>query len=472
MNLQPEMISDAMQQDGDDPRQRCEAGEDAFSVTRWMEKSGAERKHEGSELSLLGRGTAQGASPGPGMVHDCHKPYTCVKHQYASTWHRLWYKNRSYLLVIISVVFGSAMTLFTKLLESGNKGMHPLRILFFRMVVTSVLCIVPFYIMKDSGSLLGPRKLRWVLVFRGISGFFGLCGIWMSISEFDKEYEGNEHAVAKLTRCTGFLDLADATVITFLTPSMVAIFSAIFRGQPFTRKEQLASLLAMLGVVFIARPAILFGSPVSAVAEQGPHATVVGRNSAASDRLTGTVLALISATGGAGAFIAIRSIGDRVSILTTTLYFAVICTIISGTALAIAPLIDYGQPDVRFGLAEGATQWALMAGIVLCGLMTQLLLTAGLGGETKTNKAPAMVYTGMVWTAGFDRWVFGEQMYWSSLVGCTLIVGGAIWMVVQPQPAAAASRKAAQDVEAEAAEGVSDESTSMAIELRLRDGHE
>lgn len=238
--------------------------------------------------------------------------------------------------------------------------------------------------------------------------------------------------------------------------------------QPFTRKEQLASLLAMLGVVFIARPAVLFGNPASEAVDRISGVSEVEEKASPSDRLTGTVLALISATGGAGAFISIRTIGGRANIFTTTLYFAISCTIISGTVLAIAPAVDYDQPQVRFGLAEGATQWTLMVGIIICGLLTQLFLTAGLGGETKTNKAPAMVYTGMLWTAGFDRWVFGERMYWSSVVGCTLIVGGAIWMVMQPRPEA--SSQASRDPEVGVAAATSDEEAAPMIELSQREG--
>lgn len=252
---------------------------------------------------------------------------------------------------------------------------------------------------------------------------------------------------------------------------MVAIFSAVFMKQPFTRKEQLASLLAMLGVVFIARPAVLFGNPVSAVTDSMPNVTATEKNASASERLTGTVFALVSATGGAGAFITIRTIGGKANILTTTLYFAMTCTAVSGMALLIAPLIDYDQPSVRFGLVEGVTQWTLMIGIVICGLLTQLFLTAGLSGETKTNKAPAMVYTGMLWSAGLDRWVFGEKMYWSSVVGCTLIVGGAIWMVLQPKPEASptSTSRAAHDIEAGAAATTSNEAAPMVMELRQRD---
>lgn len=247
---------------------------------------------------------------------------------------------------------------------------------------------------------------------------------------------------------TGFLDLADATVITFLTPSIVATFSTIFQNKPFTGKERIASLLAMLGVVFIARPTMLFRTSSAATADVpsvsptlvdgDPMAqpSPIGEDQTADSRLMGIMLALLSAVGGAGAFISIRAIGSRAHTLTTTSYFSALCTVFSATALLIAPLIGYGQPQLGFGLPQDQTQWLLILAITICGMLTQLLMTAGIGGETKTNKAPAMVYTGMIWTAGFDRWVFGKEMYWSSIVGCALIVGGAAWIAIQPKPEA------------------------------------
>lgn len=275
-----------------------------------------------------------------------------------------------------------------------------------------------------------------------------------------------------------FLDLADATVITFLTPSIVATFSAIFQNKPFTGKERIASLLAMLGVVFIARPTMLFDTSSAATAEVPsvsptlgdghPMAqpSAMGEDRIADSRLMGIMLALLSAVGGAGAFISIRAIGSRAHALTTTNYFSALCTVFSATAISMAPLIGYGQPQLEFGLPQDQTQWLLLVAITICGMLTQLLLTAGIGGETRTNKAPAMVYTGMIWTAGFDRWVFGKKMYWSSIVGCALIVGGAAWIAIQPKPEAA--RGAAGDVENRAGTGL-EEAADLTLELNSLD---
>lgn len=235
-----------------------------------------------------------------------------------------------------------------------------------------------------------------------------------------------------------FLDLADATVITFLTPSMVAIFSALFLEQPFTRREKLASVMALLGVMSIARPPLLFGTPYGAIEKMSTSIEEAFRSLdtkdevTAADRLTGTMLAVVSAVGGAGSLIAIRTIGGRAHPFTTTSYFAGTCTLVGGATLAVAPFIGYQQPQLRFALPSGLFQWAFVVTIIVLGMVAQLLLTAGVASETQSNKAPAMMYAGMLWTAALDCWVFGVKMHWSSFVGCCLIVGGAVWIALQP----------------------------------------
>lgn len=333
------------------------------------------------------------------------------------------------MLVVTSSVFSSAMALFTKLLELGDDGMDAFQILFIRMGVTTIWCTSLLCWKGNPDSLIGSREVRGLLLLRGISGFFGIVGIWTAIK---------------------FLSLADASVVTFLTPTIVGFYSAIFLRQPYTRKEQLASLVALVGVVFIARPSFLFSnvspsspsSPAPGVADGGYSAE--GTESAAH-RLTGILFALLSAFGGAGAFIAIRAIGDRCQVLTTTNSFAVCCTLISAAALTIAPLVGYDQPHVRFGLPQSPRQWLLVSMITVCGFLAQWFLTAGLGSENRSHKAPAMVYTGMLWTAAFDRFFLGQSMYWSSLLGCALIVGSAVWVVAMPKPAGTPST--AGDVE-------------------------
>ncbi|PSR77766.1 hypothetical protein BD289DRAFT_138835 [Coniella lustricola] len=106
-------------------------------------------------------------------------------YQSFATMDQFWERNRSYVLVILSTVFGSVMTLLAKLLEDGGNGMDPFQILFFRMFITWIVLSVLLFFRRPSEFPWGPAssRIRWLLVARGIAGYFGICGIWTSIRE-------------------------------------------------------------------------------------------------------------------------------------------------------------------------------------------------------------------------------------------------------------------------------------------------
>lgn len=96
---------------------------------------------------------------------------------------RFWTSNRSYLLVIMSTLFGSLMTLLTKLLESEEQGMHVFQILWCRMTVSWLVCAISVYYAKPAEFPFGPRKVRWLLITRGICGFIGIGSLWTALSK-------------------------------------------------------------------------------------------------------------------------------------------------------------------------------------------------------------------------------------------------------------------------------------------------
>lgn len=342
---------------------------------------------------------------------------------------RFWQQNKSVLLVFLAQVFGALMNLAARLLELEGEGMHPFQLLFVRMSLTTAVSCLYMYWRKVPGFPLGPRDVRWLLVARGLSGFFGIFGMWYSMM---------------------YLPLAEATVITFLVPSVAGYICHLTIHDPFTRKEQISSFLALAGVVLIARPTSLFSSAAA-------HADVAARAAATSDmphlgepvspsqRLTAIGVALLGVLGGSGAITTIRTIGERTHPLISVNYFSTWCTLVTTTVLAAAPLLGVGQPALRFGFPHSPRQWALLLLICLCGFTTQYLMTAGLGGE-RSNRATAMVYTHMLFAAGFDKWVFGHEMGIVSLVGCGLIIGSALWAALskKPTPAAAADVEVGQ----------------------------
>lgn len=266
-----------------------------------------------------------------------------------------------------------------------------------------------------------------------------------------------------------FLPLAEATVITFLAPMLAGYICHVLLKDPFTRREQLAFLLALAGVILIARPISLFGSApstttttITTTPPPAPHpssfpansttttsttATTTPEEATPPQRLLAILVALLGVLGGAAALSSIRYIGTRAHALITVTYFTVCSTLASVAALLLAPLLfqSIGQnPDpgtdgaasssssrLSFSgvLPASAYGWFLLGTVGLCGFVMQFMVTLGLGKE-RSNRAAAMAYTQMVFAAGFDRWVFGHSMGVASLVGCGMIVGSALWVVL------------------------------------------
>lgn len=234
-----------------------------------------------------------------------------------------------------------------------------------------------------------------------------------------------------------YLPLAEATVIAFLAPAIAGYICYLFLGYPYTVKERIATFIALAGVILIARPTSLFGNhttpPVAAAPSNTTTTTTTGtphllpgQDPTPAQRLTAIGIALIGVAGASGAYVTIKWIGPRAHPLISVTYFSVWSTVVSTTALLLAPLLKINQPALRFALPASAYQWVLLGALGACGFVMQFMMTAGLGGE-KGNRATAMLYTHMLFAAGFDRWVFGVRMGVVSLGGCGLIVGSALW---------------------------------------------
>ncbi|KAL1903379.1 hypothetical protein Sste5346_000005 [Sporothrix stenoceras] len=359
-------------------------------------------------------------------------------------WARIWSRHKAVLLVLGAQFFGALMNLFARLLEldSGGQSFHPMQLLFVRMVITTVVSSLYMYKYKVPHFPLGPPGVRWLLVLRGLTGFFGIFGIWYSMM---------------------YIPLAEATVFTFLTPSVSGYICYVLLKDPFTRKEQIASVVALFGVILITRPLSLFSSsePLDGSSEDmggdALNATVAAirevvnstmeavldpSSSASSDiaaadsghvstsqRLLAIGTALLGVLGASGAFTTIRAIGTRAHPLISVNYFSTWCIIVTSTVLTFAPMLDIGQPHLQFAFPHSLRQWALLLLICICGFGTQFLGTKGLGLE-RSNRATAMIYTQMLFAASFDRFVFGHEMGPTSLVGCGLIIGSALWVVL------------------------------------------
>jgi hypothetical protein len=96
----------------------------------------------------------------------------------------IWTANKGLALVMIAQVFGTLMNVTTRLLEmEGNNGQgyHPFQILFARMGITVICASLYMWRSKTEHFPFGMKEVRPLLIARGLSGFFGVFGMYCKL---------------------------------------------------------------------------------------------------------------------------------------------------------------------------------------------------------------------------------------------------------------------------------------------------
>lgn len=273
-------------------------------------------------------------------------------------------RNAGLFLIASAQMFFSIMNLCVKLLSIGDPPIHPLEIILLRMLITWLGALGYLHYTKVPDYFFGPKGVRLLLVVRGVVGFFGLFGIYYSLQ---------------------YLDLSDATVLTFLAPILTGYFGWIFLKEQFLRTELYAGILSLIGVILIARPQTLFGS--------GSSKTV---DATGLQRVSAVGVALLGVLGAASAYTTIRAIGHRAHPLISVSMFALYSTLVAGIGLVVIK-----QPFVVPSTFAGWAEWIVIG---LSGFVAQFLLTAGLQRE-RAGRGVTMVYLQMVFAFAFERYL-------------------------------------------------------------------
>ncbi|EAW07900.1 DMT family transporter [Aspergillus clavatus NRRL 1] len=342
----------------------------------------------------------------------------------------IWLQSKGMILVMMAQFFGASMNVMTQILELQG-GLDPFQVLFARMSVTVVASYLYMWY-KGVRHPFGTRPVLGLLIFRAMGGFFGVYGIYYGVQ---------------------YLPLSEATVLTFLAPILTCYACSLFLpNETFTRKQQLAGLISLVGVVLIARP---FSAATPSSGAPPDAGALESRKPGAADEFH-HVLAicalLMGVVGAACAYTAIRIIGQRCHALVSVTYFSLFTTIVSFLAMLLVP-------SVPFKLPESGFEWALIAGLGICGFLLQFLLTTGLayvpppprqrktpgladtngvssGGDDKPAKsssgsrATSMIYTQMLFALFYDKTVWGNTLSPMSWLGSALIVGSALYVAL------------------------------------------
>lgn len=267
-------------------------------------------------------------------------------------------RNNGLILVALSQVFFAGMNVMAKLLsvpsDPNDAPVSTFQLIFVRMSLTYVFAVAYMMYTKVPDFLLGPKEVRGLLLLRSTVGFMGLFSIYFSLQ---------------------YLPLSDATVLTFLTPCFTLVLGYFFLGESFTKREALAGLVALLGVVFIARPLSFFGTTDDATSGN------VSTNSTSSSgvpeateaqRLSAVLVSLLGVVGAGGAYVTIRYIGKRAHALISVSMFSLVACMFSLGGLVVtkqAIVLPRGQ-GLIYLVALGCS-----------GFIAQFLLTLGLQRE-------------------------------------------------------------------------------------------
>lgn len=312
--------------------------------------------------------------------------------------------NTGVSLLLASQFCNSIMILTCKLLETDkdfDTPIHPVQILFVRMFITYVLCVVYMVVTRSvEDAPFGPPALRPLLLARGVLGFIGVFGLYYSLQ---------------------YLSLSDAVSITFLIPMVTPFFAWIVLGERYLLLEAGCGLLSLGGVIMVAKPDFLFGTE--------PESEIPADDSAESSstqlRLMATGIGLLGVCGASSVYILLRKIGKLAHPLISVSYFALLTCLITMVSILVIPSLSVQMP-------RNAYQWFLFLLIGCSGFLMQFCLAAGLQRE-KAGKSSLMIYTNMVFALFWDLVIWNHFPGLLSVLGTGLIIGSA-FIVIKYKP--------------------------------------
>ncbi|PWY81820.1 hypothetical protein BO70DRAFT_362253 [Aspergillus heteromorphus CBS 117.55] len=376
------------------------------------------------------------SSPSPAATMSAQSWWTTMSHPARE----FWAQGKGMILVLGAQFFGATMNVMTQFLEIKGKegrGLDPFQILFARMSITVLASYLYMWYARVPHPL-GTRDVFPLLMLRASGGFFGVYGLYFSVQ---------------------YLPLSEATVVTFLAPILTCYAcSFLIPNETFTRKQQLAGIVSLAGVVLIARP---FPFMRSGAPADDPELGDTPGSTDSYHHVLAIVVALVGVLGASCAYTTIRMIGQRCHPLVSVTYFSMFTTVVATLAMLFVPSIPLELPGTLL-------EWTLLLGLGVCGFLLQFLLTAGLSyvppprkskgrGESSPptssgSRATFMIYMQMLFAVFYDRTVWGSTLSAVSWVGSGMILGSAIYVAMAREGAKGAGAGEGKETERAAVE--------------------
>lgn len=269
--------------------------------------------------------------------------------------------------MVASAFAFSAMTLFVKL---AGERLPSQEIVFARALVTLVLSWI---VLRRSGKSPWGRH-RSLLVLRGALGFVGLSCVYYAVTH---------------------LPLAEATVLQYLHPVFTALLAALVLREGLRASVGLSCVLGLAGVLFVTRPALLFGGAAAPLAP----------------------LAVLVAVGGAlfssCAYVVVRRLAAVEDPVVIVFYFPMVAVPASLPAFLDGPVLPRGL------------DWLWLAGVGVSAQLGQVWMTHGLRREA-AGRASAISYVQVLFAAGWGALFFGERPTAWTALGAALVLCGTL----------------------------------------------
>jgi len=298
-------------------------------------------------------------------------------------------------LVFLSGIGFSIQSLSVKLLEEHTGFNASFQIVFWRGFVQSIvsyILIVKFRTEAEPNTeILGPTPyVKKILLIRALVGFGGIAFAFLAVER---------------------LPIGDSTVLVMLSPVWSTIFSFFILGEPWRLPEFFAMLLSLVGVVYIAKPAFVFG---------GAEALDVG----------GVLEALTASLCAGAAYTAVRMLGT-----TAKLPWWNVCFVqaLGQWMLAIPGFFITQQFQV-----PTMVELCVVVGTGFLGTWSQIAMTIGMQREksaTATGMRMSDVVFGFLWQVLFTH---DNVVSFYSFFGALLVVGSIFVLILSKEGPSAA----------------------------------
>lgn len=280
--------------------------------------------------------------------------------------------SRGFRLMAGAAFFLSLMALIVRLLGERLPTME--------LVLARSLYVLLFsWIFLRRAGIPVVGKNRSLLLWRGLFGFAALTCYYFSLVR---------------------LPLAEATVIHYTNPIWTALLAALVLSERMAPREVGFSLLSLVGVVVMARPALLFGGQASAL----PGGAVL--------------VALAGAALSGAAYVTVRSLGRSDHPLVVVYWLALVSTVGS------TPFV------VRDLVVPTGVEWVLLTAIGVTTFIGQVLITMGLR-EERAGKAMGVAYLQVVFAATWGIVFLSELPNAWTAAGAALVLAGS-WALGRP----------------------------------------